>query len=127
MSDPTLKAIIEKRRGTYTENYRLARWAEATKVYTEDCRYLEAGMEDIKGREELAVAIKDMAGMGYPVLKEQVFEVIRGGEDWCVERSAWQLIKPDGVLGLRGLYICLWKKIGDEWYARMECCNGGSD
>ena len=96
-------------------------------VYKTDCRYLEAGMEDIQGRENLAVAIKEMSDMGYPVLKEVVFEVLPAGKDFCVERSKWELIKPDGKLGLRGIFICLWEKIGEEWYARMECCNGGSD
>ena len=52
---------------------------------------------------ELAVAIKGMSDMGYPVLKENMFEVLPAGDGYCVERSEWQLYKPDGKLGLRGM------------------------
>ena len=44
-----------------------------------------------------------MSDMGYPVLKENIFEVLPAGDGYCVERSEWRLFKPDGKLGLRGM------------------------
>lgn len=118
---------IQTRRNKFMEEYRKKNYAEAAKVYASDCRYLEAGNDVAHGRDALAHALTGMAGAGFPVVKMVVQEVLRGADENLVERGYWQLFTPDGKIGERGMHVTLWKKVGDQHYAFVDCCNGSSE
>ena len=46
-----LFSTIRARRTYYADNYSQGKYEDAVTVYSTDCRYLEAGMDDVKGRE----------------------------------------------------------------------------
>ncbi|XP_071844733.1 uncharacterized protein [Apostichopus japonicus] len=104
---------IDVVRGKLEEAFALERFEDASKFYTEDCRFMPPGAL-LNGREGVCQGLTKLWTGGIRTVKLEMEEAVALEGVWAYSRGFVTFFKEDGSVALRGKYFVLWKRVDGQ-------------
>ena len=98
-------------------------------MYTESARLLPHGAPTLSGREQIGAFFEQAFGQGIVAAKFTALEV-DGSEQQAIEIGKYELFAqptpPQQVTAVKGRYLVVWMRIGNEWMLHRDIFNDDS-
>lgn len=120
--DMSVREVIEENDRKFMELFKQGDCAGVAALYSSDPVMMPAGMDFVRGRENIQKAFEAFRAMGVAELVFQTLEVDHCG-DRAIEMASFSMLGDGGQLLDVGKFIVVWKHEQGEWKLHRDIFN----